>query len=148
MHDALGDAPGEVVLEEVQALLEHIAVVLPADQAGHAGADGLVHQQVVQGAEDRAQQQGNHGHPDQLGAVDLEEVSGWCALGQVDDAAQVAEQGDFDQRTDQADHQQRGETRPHLAQVVKVEGQDFVGRGGAGRVAENIDQLFETTIEH
>jgi hypothetical protein len=58
LHDALGNTPGEVVLEEVQALLEHIAVVLPADQAGHAGAHGLVHQQIVQGTEkDRAQQQ-------------------------------------------------------------------------------------------
>jgi hypothetical protein len=49
----LGDAPGEVVLEEIQALFEHIAVVLPADQAGHAGAQGLVHQQVVQAEKDR-----------------------------------------------------------------------------------------------
>jgi len=79
LHDALGDAPGEVVLEEVQALLEHVAVVLPTDQAGHAGADGLVDQQVMQGAEDRAQQQGDHAHPDQLGAVDLEKVRGRSA---------------------------------------------------------------------
>jgi len=102
----------------------------------------------MQAVEERAQQQGDHGHPDQLGAVDLEEVRRRRALGQVDDAAQVAEQRDFDQCADQAHHQQRGETRPHLTQVVEVEGQDFIGRGGAGRVAENIDQLFETTIEH
>lgn len=123
-------------------------MVLPANQAGHAGADGLVYQQVVQGAENRAQEQGDHGHPDQLGAVDLEEIGGRRALGQVDDAAQIAEQRDFDQCADQAHHQQGGEMRPHLAQVVEVEGQDFIGRRGAGRVAENIDQLFKTTIEH
>lgn len=76
----------------------------------------------MQGAEDRAQQQGDHGHPDQLAAVLLEKIRRRRALGQVDDAAQVAEQRDFDQRTDQAHHQQGGKMRPHLAQVVEVEG--------------------------
>ncbi len=102
----------------------------------------------MQAVEDRAQQQGDHGHPDQLGAVDLEEVGRRRALGQVNDAAQVAEQRHFDQRADQAHHQQGSEAWPHLAQIVEVEGQDFVGRGGAGGVAEDINQLFKATIEH
>ena len=106
------------------------------------------HQQVMQAVEERAQQQGDHGHPDQLGAVDLEEVRRWRAPGQVDDAAQVAEQRDFDERTDQPHYQQRGEARPHLEQVIEIEGQGFFGSGRAGGVAENIDQLFKTTIEH
>ena len=133
MHDPLGDAPGKIVLEEIQALLEHVAVVLPADQAGHAGVDGLMHQQVMQAVEERAQQQGDHGHPDQLGAVDLEEVRRRRALGQVDDAAQVAEQRDFDQGADQSHYQERGEARPHLAQVIEIEGQDFSGGPRWGR---------------
>jgi len=102
----------------------------------------------MQGAEDRAQQQGDHGHPDQLIGVDLEEVGGRRALGQVDDAAQVAEQRHFDQRADQAHHQQGGKARPYLAQVIDVERQDFIGRCRAGSVAEDVDQLFKTTIEH
>ena len=51
LHDALGDTPGEIILEKTQALLEHIAVVLPANQVGQAGADGLVHQQAMQTVE-------------------------------------------------------------------------------------------------
>ena len=148
LHDALGDAPGEVALEEVQALLEHVGVVLPADQAGHARADGLVHQQVMQAEKHRPQQQHHHQHPDQLAAVLAEEIGVGRALGQVDNPAQVAEQRHFDQRGDQADDQQGEEARPHLAQVVEIEGPDLAGRRLAGRLAENVDQLLETTVQH
>ena len=37
LHHAVGDAPGEVVLEERPALPHHVPVALPADQAGDAG---------------------------------------------------------------------------------------------------------------
>ena len=98
------------------------ALATVGNNIANANAAGYSRQQIVQGTEDRAQQQGNHGHPDQLGGVDLEEVGRRRALGQVDDAAQVAEQRHFNQRADQAHHQQRGKTRPHLAQVIEVEG--------------------------
>ena len=123
-------------------------MVLPANHAGHAGADGLVHQQVMQADEDRSEHQRNHGHPDQLSAVHTEEVGIGRALGQVDDPAQVTEQRNFDQGANQPDHQQRDEARPHLTQVIDIKRQDFIRWGGSGGVAENIDQLFKTTIEH
>ncbi|MNP62550.1 hypothetical protein D3C76_1578430 [compost metagenome] len=78
----------------------------------------------------------------------LEEVGVRRALGQVDDAAQVTEQRHFDQCADQADHQQGGETRPDLAQVVQVKRQDLARRGRCRSVAEDIDQLLETTVQH
>ncbi|MNG10312.1 hypothetical protein D3C84_937720 [compost metagenome] len=123
-------------------------MVLPANQAGHAGAQGLVHQQVVQADEHRAQDQRDHCHPGQFYPVDLEEVGVRCALGQVDDPAQVTEQRHFDQRTEQADDQQRGEARPDLAQVIGIEGQDSIRRGRRRGVTEYVDQFFEAAIKH
>jgi len=148
LHDALGNAPGKVALEEVQALLEHVAVVLPADQAGHAGVDGLVHQQVVQAEEQRPQQQDHDQHPGQLALVLTEEIDVGCALGQVDDAAEVAEHRYLDQRGEQADHQQRQEAGPDLAQVIQVERPHGARRRLGGCFAEDVDQLLETTVQH
>ncbi|MNN17863.1 hypothetical protein D3C81_1310600 [compost metagenome] len=148
LHDALGDAPGEVVLEETEALLEHVAVVLPTDQVGHARVDRLVHQQVVQGVEQRTQDQRDGRHPGQFAAMQAEEVGGGSALREIDDAAEVAEQRHLDQRDDQADQQQGEERRPDLAQVVGIETHHLGGRHAVGRGAERVDQSFETTEEH
>ncbi|MCY1451222.1 hypothetical protein D9M71_680780 [compost metagenome] len=107
-----------------------------------------MHQQVVQAEEHRPQQQDHHQHPDQLAAVLAEEVGVGRALGEVDDAAEVAEHGHLDQRGDQADHQQGHEAGPHLAQVIQVE-RPHRARGGFARcLAENIDQSFETAVQH
>ncbi|ESW40820.1 hypothetical protein O164_04005 [Pseudomonas taiwanensis SJ9] len=123
-------------------------MVLPADQAGHAGVDGLVHQQVVQAEEYRAQQQDHHQHPDQFAAVFAEETGIGRALCQVDDAAEVAEHRHLDQRGEQAHHQQGEKARPHLAQVVQVERPHLARWRLAGRVAEDVDQLLETAVQH
>ncbi len=48
MH-AVGDAAGEVVLEERPGLPHHVPVVLPADAVGDVGGDRLVHQQMLRG---------------------------------------------------------------------------------------------------
>ncbi|RMW13187.1 hypothetical protein ALP03_05892 [Pseudomonas amygdali pv. tabaci] len=148
LHDALGDTPGEIVLEEVDALFEHVAVVLPTNQVGHAGADGLMHQQVVQADEDRAQQQGHHHHPDQFRAMNAEKILGRRGLRQVDNAAQVVEQRHLDQRPDQSHDQKREKRRPYLTQVIHVKREDGVGRGRGRGVFEDIDQFFKTTIKH
>ncbi|MNL16994.1 hypothetical protein D3C87_1380630 [compost metagenome] len=148
MHDALGDAPGEVVLEEIQALLEHVAVVLPADHAGHAGAQGLVHQQIMQADKYGAQHQRNHHHPGQFEGVILEQTDVRRALGQVDDAAQVAEQRHLDQSPNQADDQQGGEARPDLFEVISVERENPVRRRRRRCFTENIDQFFKAAIKH
>jgi hypothetical protein len=61
-------------------------------------------------------------------------------LGQVDDAAQVAEQRDFDQRANQADDQQR-EARPDLLEVIGIKRQYPIRRSGRRGVAEDVDQF-------
>ncbi|MNN80470.1 hypothetical protein D3C81_1972040 [compost metagenome] len=77
-----------------------------------------------------------------------EEVGVGRALGQVDDAAEVAEHGHLDQRGDQADHQQSQKAWPYLAQVIQVERPDLAGWCLARCFAKNIDQLLETAVQH
>jgi hypothetical protein len=48
LHHAVGDAAGEVVLEERPALAHHVPVALPADQAGDAGDHRVVAHQAVE----------------------------------------------------------------------------------------------------
>ena len=65
-------------------------MVLPADQVGHARVDALVHQHVVQGVEQRAQDQRHHRHPDQFVGVHAEEFRAGRALGEIDKRAYLA----------------------------------------------------------
>ncbi|MNG18904.1 hypothetical protein D3C84_1030110 [compost metagenome] len=102
----------------------------------------------MQADEHRSQDQRYHHHPGQFQTVFLEEVSVGCALGQIDDAAQVTEQRHFDQCAEQADDQQSGKTRPDLFEVIGIEGQNAVRGGGCRRVAEDVDQFFKTAIKH
>ncbi|MCY1544224.1 hypothetical protein D9M68_800880 [compost metagenome] len=76
-------------------------MVLPADQVGQAGGDRLMHQQVVQAVEQRAQYQDHQRHPGQLMAVQGEELATGRALREVDDAAEEAEQRHLDHGHDQ-----------------------------------------------
>ena len=145
LHDAVGDAAGEVVVEERQPLAQHVAVILPAHQRGQAGRDGLVGQQVVRGDRQRAQHHHHHRHPQQQAGVALEELGGRRVARQVDDVGQEAEQRHLDQRARQSHHQQHGEDRPDLQQVVGVEAQHAAGRGDVRGVLERVYQAFETT---
>ncbi|MDT4881046.1 hypothetical protein FQZ97_1168650 [compost metagenome] len=107
-----------------------------------------MHQQVVQGVEQRTQDQRDGRHPGQFATMQAEEVGGGGALCEIDDAPEVAEQRHLDQRDDQADQQQGEERRPDLAQVVGIETHHLGGRHAVGRGAEGVDQSFETTEEH
>ena len=102
----------------------------------------------MQADEYGAQDQRHHDHPGQLKAVFLEEIDVRRALGQVDDAAQVAEQRDFDQRANQADKQQGREARPDLLEVIGIKRQYPIRRSGRRGVAEDVDQFFKTAIKH
>ncbi len=64
--------PAKSFWKKIQTLFEHVTVVLPANQAGHAGVQGLMHQQVMQANEYWAQNQCNHRHPGQFETVILE----------------------------------------------------------------------------
>lgn len=149
LHHALGDAPGKVVLEEVQALLEHVAVVLPADQVGQPRIDRLMGEQVVQAEHQRPDNQRHHRHPQQLVAVLGEKrprVIG--RLGHIDQLPEEAEQRHFDHRREEADHQHGRHQRPDLLQVMGVEAQHPGGRRNVRAGLEDIDQVFETAEQH
>ena len=55
LHHAVGDAAGEIVLEERPGLAHHVPVVLPADAVRHVGGDRLVGEQVLRRDRERAQ---------------------------------------------------------------------------------------------
>ena len=149
LHHALGDAPGKVVLEEVQALLEHVAVVLPADQVGQPRIDRLMGEQVVQAEHQRPDNQRHRRHPQQLVAVLGEKrprVIG--RLGHIDQLPEEAEQRHLDHRPEEADHQHGRHQRPDLLQVMGVEAQHPGGRRNVRAGLEDIDQVFETAEQH
>src|SRR2546423_706696 len=47
LHDPVGDAAGEIVLEECPALPHHVPVVLPADHVADIGGDRLVGHDIL-----------------------------------------------------------------------------------------------------
>ncbi len=149
LHHPLGDAPGEVVLEEVQALLEHVAMVLPADQIGQPRVDRLMRQQVVQAEYQGPDDQRHRRHPQQRVAVLGKEgprVIG--RLSHIDQLAEKAEQRHLDQRREKADHQHGRHQRPDLLQVMGIEAQHPGRRRNVRAGFEDVDQIFETAEQH
>jgi len=57
LHHPVGDAAGEIVLEERPALAHHVPMALPADQVRHIGGDRLVGHDVLAGQRQRPQHQ-------------------------------------------------------------------------------------------
>src|SRR6185437_10960362 len=147
LHDAVGDAPGIIVLEEGEALADHIAMVLPADAIVQAGQDRLVHQQVVQAAQHGPRHQRDHRHPHQRAPMLAEKIRRRAAR-HVHDAANEAEQRHLHHRHAEADHDRRGEHRPHLAQVEQVETRHRLRRHAVDRILERVDDGFEPAKDH
>ncbi|KAG1084509.1 hypothetical protein G6F40_014471 [Rhizopus arrhizus] len=88
LHHPVGDAAGEVVLEEAQALPHHVVVHQPARTVAQARHDGLVDQQVVQADQDRSRDDRDEQHPAQFVGVAREEIGTRLLGDHVDDAAQ------------------------------------------------------------
>ena len=136
LHDLVGDAPGEVVLEEGKALAQHVAMRLPADQVGQAGHDGLVDQQGMQPEDQGPQDQRDESHDRKGAAMFGKEGRGRLGFAhQIDDLAEEGEKRDLDQRGAEADQHDGAQQRPDLLGIVPIEGGQpsgrlFVGRGG------------------
>ena len=113
LHDLVGDAAGEVVLEEAQALAQHVAVRQPAHAVGHRPGDDLVLDQVVgRGNMGLATTATNAIHS-RIAAMVAMKI--WRRLGglhHVDEAADEGHQRHLDERAEEARHQQHREGGP------------------------------------
>ncbi|MCW0416310.1 hypothetical protein NB689_002064 [Xanthomonas sacchari] len=143
LHDPVGDAPGEVVLEEAQALPHHVVVHQPARAVAQAGHDGLVHQQVVQGHEQRPRQQHDERHPQQLAGMALEEARPRLLGDHVDDAAEEVEHRHLHQRQRETGQQRGQQERPQRTQVMQIEAHHPARRHLRLDLREDLDQGLE-----
>ena len=142
LHDAVGDAPGKVVLKKRPALAHHVPVALPADQAGHARHHGVVAYQAVHQQRQRPayQHQQRHAHQHRQGVGQR-----GASVGGLHQAHQAAdEHGDqrVDQRHHQAGDEHRAEQALGLAHVMPVEGHQRL-RWRRARARGGADQVFE-----
>ena len=102
LHHPVGDAAGEIVLEEAPGLPHHVPVILPAYQVHQAGGDRLVGDQNAQQQRGRAQHGHHRGHGEQLVPVLAEDCLGRHMADQLDHAADHHGDGDVEQRHQQA----------------------------------------------
>jgi hypothetical protein len=144
LHDLVGNSAGKVVLEEAEALTQHVAVREPAHAGRHRRGDGLVFDQVVRSGHQRPGNHGDEGHPQQHAAVLASEV-GWRLRGlhQVDQVADERHQHHFDHRAGKACHQQYGKRRPERPDEVDIECQQCVRRPNRGFSREGFDMAFK-----
>ena len=144
LHDFVGDAAGEVILEIAERLAQHPAVRLPAHPVGERRRDGLVLDQIADGEGERPEDGGNHRHPGQQHPVIVEKAE---RIGRqphpVDQPADKGEQRDFDDGGGEPHHHQQHEYRPHRLDVVPVEGEQPLGRPRLAALGEGVDMLFE-----
>jgi hypothetical protein len=144
LHHLVGDAAGEIVLEEAQTLAQHVAVRQPAHAGRHRPGDHLVLDQVVGGGDHGAGDDGDERHPQQHAAVLADEILRRLgSLHQVDQVADEGHQRHLDQGAGKARHQQDGERRPDRLDVVDIERQKRIRRTNRCFVRESLDAGFE-----
>ena len=147
LHDLLADAAGIVVLEEAEALPEHVAVALPAHQRRQVRHDRQVDQPARQDREDR---------PARRAARTLMKASSQKLSATkrsrarrrhpVDERAEEAEHGKLGHRGDERDDK-RGDDQPlHRLDEVAEEFRELGGRLLDRRGAERVDPVLQPAI--
>ena len=133
LHDAVGDPPREIVLEERPALPHHVPVALPADQVRETGGDRLVRDQALQQKGTRPHQQEDERHAKEL-RPGLRQQR---ARRMVRDQRHHAPDEDRDRRVERSHHEAREEQRHHqparLPRVMPIKRRKPRRRRGVGR---------------
>ena len=133
LHNAVGNAPGKVILEKRPALAHHMPVVLPAHHARKRAHHRVKAQQTVKQQGCRAQHQHENQHGQQHGHGVLQ---GSIAVGSRHQADQFANQHrghGIAQSHQQATEQHGKKQAPRLRNEVPVKGNKAFGWCAGGR---------------
>ncbi len=150
LHHAVGDAAGEIVLEERPALPHHVPVRLPADQAGERRRNRLVGDEIAQQGDDRARDQHHQRHAGEPRPGLGEEPVGRNRGHQRDDAAHEPGHRAVGERDEELDHEQGDEQPFRLAGEMPKEGEQpgrrlrVLRNGGRLQIAlEGLEHEFQ-----
>ena len=143
LHHPVGDAAGEIVLEEAPGLPHHVPMVLPPDAVRHVHRDRLVDHELLHDEGDglHHQEQRQHGgeHRPAFGDELL--------AGRVGDQRHQFADEDRHCDVEQCDHEARREQRHEhalgLADKVPIEGDEAGRRFGRGRHGGGLHPSFE-----
>jgi hypothetical protein len=127
MHHPVGDAAGEIVLEECPALPHHVPMALPANQVANLGGDRLIGHDVLRGQRQRPQHQQHQRHAEQHRPEAGEQRLGRARRDQGDDAAHENRDQRIEQRQRKAGREQSREQAFGLAGKMPIE-RDQPGR--------------------
>ncbi len=147
LHHAIGDAAGEIVLEERPALAHHVPMRLPADEAGERRRQRLVGDEIAHQRHAGPRDQHHQRHAGEPRPAVGEEAIGRHLRHHGDDAADEPRHRAVGERHEQFDHEQRDEQPLGLAGEVPEE-RDQPGRrlGALGRRGRR--QVFFEKGEH
>src|SRR5262249_54761130 len=134
LHDAVGDAPREIVLEERPALAHDVPVALPADQAGGARYQRVLADRDVDQYHERAEDEYKRDHAEQQRPLLPERRGPVDGFHQRHELADEYRDHGVDQRDGEARDEHERIPALSLAREVPVKG-DQPGRRGAGAYA-------------
>jgi hypothetical protein len=139
----VGDAAGEILLEEGERLAHHVPVVLPMDHAGEGHGERMVDDQPEQDGAERPHQDddGRHGQ-EQRPRLVKNALRGGVRQG-VDQAADEIGHQRLHHRQNEADREERPEHAPRLGDEVPVEARERVRRRSVGRLPGEVDPGLE-----
>ena len=128
LHDAVGNAAGEIVLKERPALPHHVPMRLPADHAGERRRDRLVGDQIARQRHRRPRDQHDDRHADEPRPAVRRGTVGRRLRHHGDDAAHEPRHRAVGQRHQHLDDEQRGEQPFRLPGKVPQKGDQCAGR--------------------
>ncbi len=151
LHHLGGDAPGEVVGEEVHALAQDIAVRGPADAHGIIAAQALMRNGFGNEVEQRQNDEHHRAHHDELGAMVLPEGFAVRCGEKVDEVAEEGEEIDFEEGDGGRKQHRHRQQRPEGLGIVPGKGQQARRRHLRPVRRKGINPAFkpvEEAVEH
>ena len=142
-HHAVGDAAGEIVLEERPALPDHVPVALPADERGRARYERVVPDRDVDQQHQRPHDEHQRHHADEQRPLALERRHAIGRFHQRHEAPDEERNHRIEQRHRQARREHRREPAFGLLDEMPIEleqpGRRRAGRGARGPVNTTLE---------
>ena len=143
LHDAIGDAAGEVVLEKAPALTHHVPVILPAHEIGEARIDRLVGDELLEGDRHWPRDQQHGCHAGKLRPSLAEQSVGRMARGERHESPDEDRDGGVEEGHHGTGDEERANEMTNLPRVMPIERRQPRRRLRVRRQRRGLEQFLE-----
>ena len=144
LHQLIGDAAGELVLEEAETLPQHVGVGLPSHAGLERRRQDLALEKLVHENDRRSRNEHDERHPQQKAGVIAKKARGRRRrFHHVDQLRDEGREQHLTHRCQEIEEENKCECRPDWLDEVPIEGDERTWRHGNGPARKRINAIFK-----